>query len=62
MTRAMRTLLTIYDCDYRVLEAVRECGCQPNLTRCLLSRGDNPRDRNEVTTSNCIRCVSEPKG
>ena len=59
MTRAMKTLLTIYDCDYRVLEAVRACGCQPHLMRCLLARGEDPRDRNEISTGDCVRCVTK---
>lgn len=57
MTRALRPLQTVYACDYRVLEAPRECGCQGPRIRCLLGNGTWDADRHDVTNSDCLICM-----
>lgn len=58
MTRGELKLLTIYGCDYRVVEEVPTCGCAQHLTRCLLAKGENCRDPYDVLTGDCVRCMT----
>lgn len=51
-----RKLLTVGECDYRVIEE-SGCGCQGKKIRCLLRKGKSERDVYDVQQSDCLECL-----